>query len=40
MKEEEDIANYLQRVDEVVNIMRGLGEEIDEEIEALINSPS
>ena len=27
---EEDIAGYLQRVDEVVNIMRGLGEEIDE----------
>ena len=30
MKEEEDIAGYLQRVDEVVNTMRGLGEVIEE----------
>ena len=30
MKEEEDIAGYLQRVDEVVNTMRGLGEIIEE----------
>ena len=30
MKEEEDKAGYLQRVDEVVNTMRGLGEVIEE----------
>jgi len=30
MKEEEDIAGYLERVDEVVNTMRGLGEVIEE----------
>ena len=30
MKEEEDIVGYLQRVDEVVNTMRGLGEVIEE----------
>lgn len=30
MKEEEDNAGYLQRVDEVVNTMRGLGEVIEE----------
>ena len=30
MKEEEGIAGYLQRVDEVVNTMRGLGEVIEE----------
>ena len=30
MKEDEDIAAYLQRVDEVVNTIRGLGEVIEE----------
>jgi len=30
MKEEDDIVRYIQRVDEVVNTMRGLGEIIDE----------
>ena len=30
MKEEEDIAAYFQRVEEVVNTMRGLGEEVQE----------
>ena len=30
MKEEENIAGYLQRVDEIVNTIRGLGEEVDE----------
>ena len=30
MKEEENIAGYLQRVDEVVNTIRGLGEDVDE----------
>ena len=30
MKEEETIATYLPRVDEVVNTIRGLGEEVDD----------
>jgi hypothetical protein len=30
MNEKEDIATYLLRVDEVVNVIKGLGEEIDE----------
>lgn len=30
MKEEENIAAYLLRVDEVVNTIRGLGEEVKE----------
>src|SRR5277367_961189 len=30
MKEEENIVGYLQRVDEIVNTIRGLGEEVDE----------
>ena len=30
MKEEENIAGYLQRVDEIVNTIRDLGEEVDE----------
>ena len=30
MKEEENTAGYLQRVDDVVNTIRGLGEEIVE----------
>jgi hypothetical protein len=30
MNEKEDIATYLLKVDEVVNTIRGLGEEIDE----------
>jgi hypothetical protein len=30
MNEKEDIATYFLRVDEVVNDIRGLGEEIDE----------
>ena len=32
MKEEENIAEYLLRVDEIVNTIRGLGEELDEKI--------
>ena len=32
MKEEENIAKYLLRVDEIVNTMRGLGEEVDDKI--------
>jgi uncharacterized lipoprotein YehR (DUF1307 family) len=32
MNEKEDIANYLLRVDEVVNDIKGLGEEIDESL--------
>jgi uncharacterized lipoprotein YehR (DUF1307 family) len=32
MNEKEDIATYLLRVDEVVNSIRGLGEEIDESL--------
>jgi hypothetical protein len=32
MNEKEDIANYLLRVDEVVNAIRGLGEDIDESL--------
>ena len=30
MKEEENVASYLLRVDEVVNNIRGLGEEVDD----------
>ena len=30
MKEEENIASYLLRVDETMNIIRGLGEKIEE----------
>ena len=29
MKEEEDIATYFIRVDEIVNTMRGLGEQVE-----------
>jgi ketopantoate reductase len=32
MNEKEDIATYFLRVDEVVNAIRGLGEEIDESL--------
>jgi hypothetical protein len=32
MNEKEDIATYLLRVDEVVNAIRGLGEELDESL--------
>ena len=32
MNENEDIATYLLRVDEVVNAIRGLGEDIDESL--------
>jgi hypothetical protein len=32
MNENEDIATYLLRVDEVVNAIRGLGEELDESL--------
>ena len=32
MKEEENIAEYLLRVDEIVNIIKGLGDELDEKI--------
>jgi hypothetical protein len=32
MDEKEDIATYLLRVDEVVNAIRGLGEELDESL--------
>ena len=32
MKEEENIAEYLIRVDEIVNTIRGLGEELDDKI--------
>jgi hypothetical protein len=32
MNEKEDIATYVLRVDEVVNAIRGLGEEIDESL--------
>ncbi len=40
MKEEDDIAGYLQRVDEVVNTMRGIGEESDESkvVEKIVRS--
>jgi hypothetical protein len=30
MKEEENIADYLQRVDEIVNLIRALGEKLKE----------
>ena len=30
MKDEEDIATYILHVDELVNTIRGLGEEVDE----------
>jgi hypothetical protein len=32
MNEKEDIATYFLRVDEVVNSIRGLGEELDESL--------
>jgi hypothetical protein len=32
MNEKEDIATYLLRVDEVVNAIRGLGEDLDESL--------
>jgi hypothetical protein len=32
MNEKEDIATYVLRVDEVVNAIRGLGEELDESV--------
>ena len=32
MNEKEDIATYLLRVDEVVNAIKGLGEELDESL--------
>ena len=32
MKEEENIATYFLRVDETVNIIRGLGEKIEESV--------
>jgi hypothetical protein len=32
MKEEENIAEYILRVNEIVNIIRGLGEELDDKI--------
>jgi hypothetical protein len=32
MNEKEDISTYLLRVDEVFNVIRGLGEEIDESL--------
>jgi hypothetical protein len=32
MNEKEDIVTYLLRVDEVVNSIRGLGEELDESL--------
>jgi hypothetical protein len=32
MNEKEEIATYLLRVDEVVNAIRGLGEELDESL--------
>ena len=42
MKEEENIAEYFQRVDEIVNSIRALGEEIKDKIivqNVLISSP-
>ena len=30
MKEEENIAEYIQRVDEMVNVIRGIGGELKE----------
>ena len=35
MKEEENIGEYLLRVDEVVNAIRGLGGEVDEVVNAI-----
>ena len=32
MKEEENIAAYFLRVDEIVNIIKGLGEKVDEQV--------
>jgi hypothetical protein len=32
MNEKEDIATYILRVDEVINAIRGLGEELDESL--------
>jgi hypothetical protein len=32
MKEEENIAEYLLRVDEIANIIKGLGEELEDKI--------
>ena len=32
MNEEEDIATYILRVDQLVNTIRGLGEEVEEAI--------
>jgi hypothetical protein len=32
MREGENIAEYILRVDEVVNVVKGLGEEVDEKI--------
>jgi hypothetical protein len=32
MKEYEDIATYFLRVDEIVNAIKGLGEEVDESV--------
>ena len=32
MKEEENIASYFLQVDEIVNIIKGLGEKVDEQV--------
>ena len=40
MKEEEDIATYFLRVDEIVNTMRGLGEQVENTtlVQKILNS--
>ena len=32
MREEENIEDYIERLDEIINVVEGLGEEVDEKI--------